>query len=100
MSLVIISTNPKQVAFSNPNRKSLTVQMLPDAIATQNTGLVFGKFGSAPVADVDSNTWDFVLSAGASDGTNTFETRDKALIDKDLWLISDTADQQVNVNEI
>lgn len=99
MSLAIIGQEPVQVAFQNPNRFQLTVQLIPSSIIAGNTGLVFGKWGSAPKADINSNTWDFVLNAGAVDGTNLYETRDDAYLKKDLWLISDTASQQVNVVE-
>lgn len=99
MSLLIIGTTPKQVAYLNPKRFQISVQHIPSSIVAGNTGLIFGKFGSAPVANINSNTWDFVLNPGASDGSNLYESSNKAHIDKDLWLISDTADQQVNVTE-
>ena len=75
------------------------MQLIPSSIVAGNTGLVYGKWGSAPVADPNSNTWDFVLNAGAVDGANLYETRDVAKQQQDLWLISDTANQQVNVVE-
>lgn len=73
--------------------------MLPNSIAAGNTGLVYGKFGSAPVADPNSNSWDFVLNPGAADGSNFYDATDKAFTQEDLWLISDTAAQIVNVVE-
>lgn len=99
MSQRPIGTEPIQVAVSNPNRHQLTVQLLPNSIAPGNTGLVFGKWGSAPKADINSNTWDFVLNSGAADGTNFYDATDKAHITQELWLISDTAGQLVNVVE-
>lgn len=74
-------------------------QLLPLSFVASNTGLIYGKFGSAPVASMASGTWDFVLNSGAADGTNNFETRDKAIVQESLWLVSDTANQQVNVEE-
>ena len=73
--------------------------MLPTSIAAGNTGLIFGKFGSAPVASATSNTWDFVLNSGAADGSNFYDATDKAFNQQDLWLISDTAAQVVSVVE-
>lgn len=99
MARTVIDTEPVQVAWRNPKRRALTVQMLPTSVVAGNTGLVFGKWGSAPVASITSNTWDFVLNAGSGSGTNLFETTDKAAITKDLWLISDTAGQVVDVTE-
>ena len=97
---VTVGVEVKSVAWENPLSVALAVQMVPSSIVAGNTGLVYGKFGSYPVADINSPTWDFVLNPGATDGTNTFETRDKALITKPLFLIADTADQVVNVTEV
>jgi hypothetical protein len=73
--------------------------MLPTAFAAGNTGKVYGKFGSAPVASDTSNTWDFVLTAGAADGVNLYEAAGEAVQEEDLWLVADTASQKVNVVE-
>lgn len=73
--------------------------MLPSSIVAGNTGLIFGKFGSAPTVGVDSNGYDFVLNPGAADGSNLYETTDKAYDTQELWLVSDTAGQLVNVVE-
>ena len=99
MPLRVVGTTPQEFAPENKKRGSLVVQVIPSSIVAGNTGLVFGKFGSAPVANLTSGTWDFVLSQGASDGTNLYETRDRAILTKSLWLVSDTASQQVNVTE-
>jgi len=99
MSILTIGIEPKQVAYLNKNRFQISVQLIPSSIVAGNTGLVYGKFGSAPKADINSGTWDFVLNPGAVDGSNLYESKDKAHVDKDLWLISDTANQQVNVVE-
>lgn len=99
MAKRLIGTEPVQVATRNTRRHQITVQMLPNSIAAGNLGLVYGKFGSAPVASLDSNTWDFVLNSGAADGSNFYDASDKAFIQQDLWLISDIADQYVNVVE-
>lgn len=88
-----------QVAPRNQRRHSITVQLLPNNIAAGNTGLVFGKFGSAPTPTLESNNWDFVLNAGAADGANFYGTRDFSLVTEELWLASDTAGQIVNVIE-
>ena len=94
-----IGTSPLQAALRNTQRAVLTVEMLPTSIAAGNTGLVFGKFGSAPQASLTSNTWDFVLNSGSTGGVNVFQSRDKALITQDLWIVSDAAAQEVNVVE-
>ena len=94
-----IGTEPIQVATRNPRRHQITVQLLPNNIEAGNTGLVFGKFGSAPVADLNSNTWDFVLNSGSADGSNFYDSSDKAYQEQELWLIADTAGQVVNVVE-
>lgn len=99
MAVRTIGTNPVQVAWYNPKRRVLSVQFLPASIAAANTGLVFGKWGSAPKADAASNTWDFVLNPGSADGTNIDESAPIAQRKGDLWLVSDTAGQQVNVDE-
>lgn len=94
-----VGLTPLQIAPRNPRRAYISVQLLPNNIAAGNTGLVYGKFGSAPVASLSSNTWDFVLNAGAADGDNLYQARDTALISEELWIISDTADQIINVVE-
>lgn len=94
-----IGLNPVQVATRNTRRHQITVQMLPNSIAAGNVGLVYGKFGSAPVATPESNTWDFVLNSGAADGSNFYDANDDAFNKQDLWLVADTADQIVNVVE-
>jgi len=99
MARISVGTNPVQVALANPRRHQITVQLLPNSIEAGNTGLVFGKFGSAPVASLDSNSWDFVLNAGAADGSNFYDASDQAFNRQELWLISDTAAQIVNVVE-
>lgn len=75
------------------------MQLIPSSIIAGNIGLVFGKFGSAPQANINGNSWDFVLNAGAADGANLYETTDKAYDLQELWLVSDTAGQIVNVVE-
>ena len=99
MARRVIGTTPVQVATRNTRRHQITVQMLPNSIEAGNTGLIYGKFGSAPVATPGSNSWDFVLNSGAADGSNFYDATDKAYNEQDLWLISDTADQVVNVVE-
>lgn len=99
MARLSIGTNPVQVAPRNTRRHQITVQMLPNSIAAGNTGLIYGKFGSAPAADPNSNSWDFVLNPGAADGSNFYDATDKAFNQQELWLISDTAAQIVNVVE-
>ncbi len=94
-----IGTVPVQVAVRNLKRLSLSAQFLPSSIIAGNTGLIFGKFGTPPVASSESNTWDFLLNAGATDGTNVDENQKRAPNTEDLWLISDTAGQIVNVVE-
>ena len=99
MARVSIGVNPVQVAVRNVRRHQITVQLLPTSQVAGNTGLVYGKFGSAPVASITSNTWDFVLNSGAADGSNFYDATDKAFNIQDLWLIADTASQIVNVIE-
>jgi len=94
-----IGVEPIQVAPRNPNRHSISVQLVPSSIVPGNTGLIYGKFGSAPKADINSNSWDFVLNAGAADGANLYETTDRSYLTQELWLISDTAGQVVNIVE-
>lgn len=99
MARIIIGLDPVQVAPMNANRHSISAQLIPSSIIAGNTGLVFGKFGSAPQANIDGNSWDFVLNAGAADGANLYETTDKSYDLQELWLVSDTAGQIVNVTE-
>lgn len=100
MARLLIGTTPVQVAWRNPNRVSLSVQFTPSSIIAGNTGLIFGKWGSAPVASTSSNSWDFLLNSGAADGTNIDQTREEAQEKGDLWLVSDTAAQEVNIVEV
>lgn len=99
MARRVIGVTPVQVATRNTRRHQITVQLLPNSIIAGNTGLVYGKFGSAPVADPASATWDFVLNSGAADGSNFYDATDKAFNTQDLWLIADTAGQVVSVVE-
>lgn len=99
MSVRIIGTTPVQIAPRNPRRHALSVQLLPTSVASGNTGKVYGKFGSAPIASITSNSWDFVLNAGAVDGANLYESTQEAFIKEELWVTADAANQQVNVVE-
>lgn len=94
-----VGVDPVQVAPPNARRHQLTVQLMPLNIVATNTGKIYGKFGSVPTASDASNTWDFVLNAGAADGTNLYEATEGAAEKQELWLVSDTADQVVNVVE-
>ena len=100
MARKLLGTSPLQAALRNTRRAVLTVEMLPLSIAAGNTGLIYGKFGSAPQASLTSNTWDFVLNSGSIGGVNVYQSRDKALIEQELWLVADTAAQEINVVEI
>ncbi len=99
MSRIIIGTTPVQVARYNPKRRMLLAEFLPSSIIAGNVGLIFGKFGSAPTASTGSPTWDFLLNAGSSNGSNSDESLLEAPDKRDLWLVSDTAAQEVNVVE-
>lgn len=99
MPRLSVGLEPIQAARRNTLRHMVSVQLIPSSIITNNTGLVYGKFGSAPVADINSNSWDFVLNAGAADGANLYETTDEAFNKQDLWIIADTANQIINVVE-
>lgn len=99
MGQVTVGTEPVQIAWYNPKRKKLIIQFLPASIFSGNTGLVFLKRGSAPVASLTSNSWDAVLNSGSTDGENIDEANPKADYIGDVWLVSDTAGQIVNVSE-
>lgn len=100
MSVLTVGTNPVQVSFANPKRLRLVAQMLPVSVAAGNANAqIYGKWGSAPKADATSNTWDFVLVPGASDGTNTSGLAGADARKEDLWLIGSTTGLQVNVSE-
>jgi hypothetical protein len=99
MARLSVGTDPIQIAWYNPKRFSLAVEFVASSVIAGNTGLVYGKFGSCPVASIISNTWDFLLNAGAVDGTNTAESLGAAPDFRDLWLVSDTADQIINYVE-
>ncbi len=87
------------VAPRSPNRLSLSVEFVAASVIAGNTGLIYGKFGSAPNATIVSNSWDFVLNPGSIDGTNQNQNLPKAPNTDELYLISDTAGQVVNVVE-
>jgi hypothetical protein len=99
MPRTTIGTEPVQVAWRNTKRFSLLAEFIPSSLIAGNTGIIYGKFGSAPKADAASNTWDFILNPGASNGANTSETQKQASEVRDLWLISDTEGQIMNVVE-
>jgi len=99
MPQYVIGTEPINAAPNNPNRFSISAQFVPSSIIAGNTGLVYGKWGSAPAAVITSNTWDFVLNAGATDGSNLFEAAGVNCRKEALWLVSDTAGQVVNIVE-
>lgn len=100
MSIRTIGTDPIQVAYSNPKRLKLVVQMLPQSLAAGNANEeIFGKWGSAPSNNLAHNTWDFVLVPGAADGTNLSGLKDASVKKEDLWLIGSTTGLQVNITE-
>lgn len=80
-------------------RFSLVVEFIASSIIAGNTGKIYGKFGGPPVASDNSNTWDFLLNAGSVDGTNINESQTVAPDKRDLWLVSDTATQIINIVE-
>lgn len=99
MPRVIIGTTPVQLSWYNPKRKSWEIQFIPSSMIGTNTGNIFVKRGSAPKADLTSNTYDSVLNAGASVGDNVDKTAKEADFKGSLWAISDTADQVATFEE-
>jgi len=99
MPRLIIGIEPVQLSWGNPKRKSWEIQFIPSSIIATNTGNIFVKRGSAPKADLASNTYDAVLNAGASTGDNVDKTAKEADFKGSLWAISDTADQVVTFEE-
>lgn len=99
MARFIVGTGHAQVAPRNNRRLSLSVEYISDSVIATNNAKIYGKFGSAPVASDDSNSWDFVLNPGAIDGTNQNQSLPEAPNKEELWLIASGADQIVNVVE-
>ncbi len=99
MARYVVGTDHVQVAPHNAQRLSLSIEFISDSVIAGNTGKVYGKFGSAPQVGVDSNSWDFVLNPGAIDGTNQGQSLPSAPNKEEVYLISDTAGQVLNVVE-
>lgn len=99
MPRVIIGTAPVQLSWGNKKRKSWELQFVPSSIIGTNLGNIFVKRGSAPKADLASNTYDHVLNAGASVGDNVDKTAKEADFKGSIWAISDTADQVATFDE-
>ena len=93
MPRITIGTTPIQLAWRNPKRKSWELEFIPASIISGNTGIVFVKRGSAPKADILSNTWDHTLSSGDQAGDNLDGAADKSPWEGDIWAVSDAAAQ-------
>jgi len=99
MPRMIVGTDHVQVAPRNDRRLSLSVEYVSDAVIATNNAKIYGKFGSAPVASDDSNSWDFVLNPGAIDGTNQNQSLPEAPNKEEVWLIASATGQIINVVE-
>lgn len=99
MARIIVGTSHVQVAPRNNRRLSVSVEYISDAVIATNNAKIYGKFGSAPVASDESNSWDFVLNPGAIDGSNQSQSLPEAPNKDDLWLIASAAGQVINVVE-
>lgn len=93
MPRVVVGTTPIQLAWSNPRRKKWEAEFLPASIIAGNTGKVYIKRGSAPVASDTSNTWDHVLNSGAAVGDNIDDSSPESPWKGAIYAVSDTADQ-------
>lgn len=94
-----IGTDPVQVLKPNSKRIKWEIQVLPSSIIAGNTGLVFVARGHAPGSVTALNTLDETLNAGASTTENLMDGSSKDRVQEEVWLISDTAGQIVNVSE-
>lgn len=99
MPRIVVGTLPKQIAWYNLKRRMWELQFLPASIIATNTGKIYIKRGSAPKADDNSNTWDYLLNAGASVGDNVDNQQKESPWKGDVWVISDTADQVCTIEE-
>lgn len=94
-----VGTSPVLLARDNPNRASIGVSMPPTSVVAANTGIVYVGKGFPPVATVGApNSGDPI-----NQGTQLQETAgfsgDPTLFRGQLWAVSDTAGQQVVVDE-
>ena len=99
MPRILIGVLPKQIMFRNKKRRKWELQFLPSSIIAGNTGKIYVKRGSAPVANDNSNTWDHLLNAGSSVGDNVSDQQEKSPWLDDVWAISDTTDQVCTLEE-
>lgn len=99
MRTIIIGTSAIQLLHPNVNRVRWTLSFTPSSIASGNTGKIFVGRGFIPIATVgDANQGD-VLNAGASIEEKKVYAEDSQPYKGPIWIISDTASQQVTVDE-
>lgn len=99
MPRLTIGTSPVQALRPNSIRAGREVVFLPSSIIAGNTGLVFAKYGGPPGDTGTPVNTDITLNAGASLSEKIADGYPPQHVREELWLVSDTADQIVVVNE-
>ncbi|MDD5431011.1 MAG: hypothetical protein PHP03_02190 [Candidatus Pacebacteria bacterium] len=100
MPRLTVGTTPVQLAWANPKRKFWSVEFIPASVIAGNTGLIYLKRGSAPSADINSNSWDTVLKAGDQEADNKDGAQPECPYKGAVYAVSDTADQIINLQEV
>ena len=94
-----IGTQPTQVLKPNPKRTRWEVQFIPSSIESGNTGLIFLKRGPGAGTTTGGGNFDETMNAGAATSENAVTGSGKDRVQNEVWLVSDTAGQIVNVAE-
>ncbi len=99
MRTITVGTSAIQLLHPNANRTRWTLTFTPSSIAAGNTGKIFVGRGFVPIATVgDANQGD-VLNAGSSIEEKKSYKEDDQPYKGAVWIISDTASQQITVDE-
>lgn len=96
---VKVGTTPVLALESNKKRNVWSVTMIPSSIEAGNTGIVFLGRGFQPTPTVGSPAQGELLKqADTLSEAKTF-AEDTSVFKGQVWIVSDTADQVVEVYE-
>lgn len=99
MPRLAVGTQMLQVLKPNKNRVAWSIEFLPGSVITANTGHIYLGIGHPVTASDTSDRFDALLIPGASHGRNTNDGDTPEVVQGEVWLISDTADQILIIHE-
>lgn len=96
---VVVGTTPVLALNANKNRNVWSITMQPSSVEAGNTGIVFVGRGFQPSPIVGSPSQGEIIKQADTIGESKSFAEDNSVFKGQLWLISDTAGQVVEVYE-